>query len=82
MEAQWQLVSDSVVIDSFHPYAININGISGYGLDKVDPSVVAWTSSDEEVCAVDSRGIVTAVADGQTFVGSSHPLLADSLGAR
>ena len=79
MEAQWQLVSDSVVIDSFHPYAININGISGYGLDKVDPSVVAWTSSDEEVCAVDSRGIVTAVADGQTFVGSSHPLLADSL---
>ena len=62
MEAQWQLVSDSVVIDSFHPYGININGVSGYGLDKVDPSV-----------------IITAVADGQTFVGSSHPLLADSL---
>ena len=79
MEAQWQLVSDSVVIDRFHPYAININGISGYGLDKVDPSVVAWTSSDESVCAVDAQGIVTAVADGQTFVGSSHPLLADSL---
>ena len=37
MEAQWQLVSDSVVLDRFHPYAININGISGYGLDKVDP---------------------------------------------
>ena len=79
MEAQWQLVSDSVVIDSYHPYAININGISGYGLDKVDPSVVAWTSADESVCAVDDRGVVTAVADGQTFVGSSHPLLADSL---
>ncbi len=79
MEAQWQLVSDSVVIDSYYPYAININGISGYGLDKVDPSVVAWTSADESVCAVDDRGVVTAVADGQTFVGSSHPLLADSL---
>ena len=79
MEAQWQLVSDSVVIDSYHPYAININGISGYGLDKVDPSVVAWTSADESVCAVDDRGVVTAVANGQTFVGSSHPLLADSL---
>ena len=79
MEAQWQLVSDSVVIDSFHPYGININGVSGYGLDKVDPSVVAWTSANEEVCAVDARGIITAVADGQTFVGSSHPLLADSL---
>lgn len=79
MEAQWKLVSDSVVIDRFHPYAININGISGYGLDKVDPSVVAWASSDETVCAVDDRGIITAVADGQTFVGSSHPMLADSL---
>lgn len=79
MEAQWQLVSDSVVIDRFHPYAININGVSGYGLDKVDPSVVAWTSMDEGVCAVDDQGIITAVADGQTFVGSSHPLLADSL---
>lgn len=79
MEAQWQLVSDSVVIDRFHPYAININGVSGYGLDKVDPSVVAWTSADESVCAVDDQGLVTAVADGKTFVGSSHPLLADSL---
>ena len=79
MEAQWQLVSDSVVIDRYHNYAININGISGYGLDKVDPSVVAWASSDESVCVVDEQGIITAVADGQTFVGSSHPLLADSL---
>lgn len=79
MEAQWQLVSDSVVIDKFHDYPININGISGYGLDKVDPSVVAWASSDESVCTVDDRGIITAVTDGLTFVGSSHPLLADSL---
>jgi hypothetical protein len=79
MEAQWQLVSDSVVIDQYHNYAININGISGYGLDKVDPSVVAWASSDEGVCVVDEQGIITAVADGRTFVGSSHPLLADSL---
>lgn len=78
-EAQWSLVSDSVVIDQFHPYAININGVSGYGLDKVDPSVVAWTSADESVCAVDERGIITAIADGRTFVGSTHPLLADSL---
>ena len=79
MEAQWTLVSDSVVIDKFHPYSININGISGYGQDKVDPSVVEWTSSDEEVCTVDAQGIITAVDNGQTFVGSSHPLLADSL---
>lgn len=79
MEAQWLLVSDSVVIDRFHPYTININGVSGYGLDKVDPSVVDWTSADEGVCTVDQQGIITAVADGQTFVGSSNPLLLDSI---
>ena len=79
MEAQWSLVSDSVVIDRFHPYAINISGISGYGMDKVDPSVVPWTTADEGVCTVDERGIVTAVADGRTHVGTSHPMLADSL---
>ena len=79
MEAQWMLVSDSVVIDQFHPYSININGISGYGMDKVDPSVVEWYTANDQVCTVDSNGIITAVDDGQTFVGSSHPLLADSL---
>ena len=79
MEAQWQLVSDSVVIDQYHSYNININGVSGYGLDKVDPSVVAWSSMDESICVVDEQGLITAVADGRTFVGSSHPLLADSL---
>ena len=79
MEAQWRLACDSVVIDRFHPYAINISGISGYGLDTVDPSVAAWTSMDESVCAVNNQGVITAVADGRTFVGSSHPLLADSL---
>ena len=79
MEAQWLLVSDSVVIDQFHPYTININGISGYSLDKVDPAVVPWMSFDQEVCTVDERGIITAVADGRTHVSSDHPMLADSL---
>ncbi|MBE6316718.1 MAG: hypothetical protein E7078_08780 [Bacteroidales bacterium] len=79
MEAQWKLVSDSVVIDQYHSYSININGVSGYGLDKVDPCVVAWSSMDESICVVDEQGLITAVADGRTFVGSSHPLLADSL---
>lgn len=79
MEAQWLLVSDSVVIDRFHPYSININGISGYSLDKVDPAVVPWMSCDEAVCTVDEQGIITAVADGLTHVGSDHPMMADSL---
>ena len=79
MEAQWRLVSDSVVVDKFHDYSINIFGISGYGLDQVDPSVVEWYTANDQVCTVDAQGIVTAVNDGKTYVGSTHPLLADSL---
>ena len=73
MEAQWQLVSDSVVLDQFHTYPININGVSGYGLDKVDPSVVEWYTANDQVCTVDGMGVVSAVADGRTYVGSTHP---------
>ena len=36
-------------------------------------------SSDEQVCTVDGQGLITAVADGQTHVGSDHPMMADSL---
>ena len=79
MPSQWVLSSDSVVVDQFHPYSIVINGISGYGMDRVDPSVVDWTSINEGVCMVDDQGLITAVADGQTFVTSDNEGLNDSL---
>jgi len=79
MEAQWQLECDSVVIDKFHPYLIHVNGISGYGQDRVDLSFWGWTSADTDVCNVGQRGVVTAENDGRTFVFSNHPMLTDSL---
>lgn len=79
IDAKWELVNDSVVIDLYHPYTIGINGVSSYGYDSVDPSAVPWVSVDESVCTVDEMGVVTALADGMTFVGSAHPLVSDSL---
>ena len=79
MEAEWKFESDSVVIDKFHDYTIGINGVSAYGIDKVDPTVVDWMSSDESVCVVNDEAVVSAVDDGITYVGSSTPLLTSSL---
>ena len=79
IDARWKFECDSVVIDKFHNYAIRVNGISDYGLDNVDPTVVEWFAVDEDVCAVDNRAIISAVADGMTYVSSDNPLLSDSL---
>lgn len=79
MPSNWVLESDSVVVDQFHPYSIVINGISGYSMDRVDPSVVDWTSINEGVCMVDEQGLITAVADGRTSITSDSEGLQDSL---
>ena len=79
IDARWKFECDSVVIDKYHNYAIRVNGISEFGLDNVDPTVVKWFAVDEDVCAVDDHAIISAVADGVTYVGSDNPLLSDSL---
>ncbi len=79
IDARWKFECDSVVIDKYHNYAIRVNGISDYGYDNVDPTVVEWFAVDEDVCAVDDRAIISAVADGVTYVGSDNPMLSDSL---
>ena len=79
MAARWKFECDSIVIDKYHSYAIRINGISDYGLDNVDPTVVEWFSADNNVCAVSEKAVISAVADGVTFVSSETPLLNDSL---
>ena len=79
IDARWKFECDSVVIDKYHNYAIRVNGISEFGLDNVDPTVVKWFAVDEDVCAVDDHAIISAVANGVTYVGSDNPLLSDSL---
>ena len=79
IDARWEFDCDSVVIDEFHNYTIRINGISDYGLDNVDPTVVQWLSGDEDVCIVDTKAVISAVDDGKTFVRTTSPILSDSL---
>ena len=79
IDSHWDFQCDSVVIDRFHKYAITVIGVSEYGVDFVDPTVVDWYTDDADVCVVDDRAFVSAVGDGMTFVRSTSSLLSDSL---
>ncbi len=79
IDARWKFECDSVVIDKYHSYAIRINGVSNYGVDNVDATVVDWYSDDEAVCVVDKKAVISAGLDGRTYVGSDNPMLGDSL---
>jgi len=81
-QAQLTLVSDSVVIDRFHPFNIMLNGSSGYNVDDVDPIVAQWVSSDEAVCTVDTTGTVVSVADGRATVSGTTADWADDFVVR
>ena len=70
---------DSVVIDKNHPYAIEVISISGESTDLVNPAIFEWTSADEGVCTVDEKGIISAVADGRTFVYGKGATFSDTI---
>ena len=59
---------DSVVIDRYHPYPIEVLGISGYNNDLVDPTIMQWTVDDPGVCRIDENCVLHAVADGRTTI--------------
>lgn len=82
VNAAKRLAADSVVIDRTHSYEIKVWGESGLGRDIVDPSIISWTSGDEQVASVGADGIVSAVADGKTLVTGVGENFADTLTVR
>ena len=44
----------------------------------VDPAVVTWASSDEDVATVDEDGLLTAVADGSAVITGTYGALTDT----
>ena len=70
---------DSVVIDRNHPYQIEVVSTSGEHVDPVDPRIIEWHSADESCCTVDVNGLVTAVADGRTYIYGKGSTFGDTL---
>lgn len=62
------LHSESVVIDSRHPYSIGLySSVAGRRID-LNPAALQWSSGDASVATVDAAGLISAVANGKTTV--------------
>lgn len=59
---------DSVLLDSKHPYEVEVSGVVGNAVIKVLPAALTWTSLDEQVVTVTDEGIMTGVGNGATRV--------------
>ena len=70
---------DSVLIDRYHPYQMEIQSyIQGHYLPLL-PAALTWRSLDENVATVDAEGIIRGVQDGYTEVIGTVGDFADTL---
>ncbi len=65
--AELSMRLNSVIIDKYHPYSLEVYGVNGENKDLVDPNILAWSSSNTESCVV-SDGIVSAIANGESVL--------------
>lgn len=61
---------DSVLLDSKHPYEIEVNGLVGDAVLKVLPSALTWQSMDPQVATVSEEGVITGVSNGYTQIAA------------
>lgn len=79
VNGRWMLQDDSVVVDHAHPYRVRVVGVSGFSADAISPAALTWRSTDPDVCQVDSAGLVSAVANGETLVVGERGDYCDTL---
>lgn len=66
-EAEVKFRYDSVIIDRYHPYEVDVNAVIGVNTEKVNGKFIDWTVEDGNVCEV-RDGVIHALADGVTIV--------------
>mgnify|MGYP002622267220 CR=1 FL=1 len=59
---------DSLLIDSRHPYSIEVSGIVGNASIEVYPGALTWHSLNDQVATVSDEGIILGVSNGSTQV--------------
>lgn len=73
---------DSLLIDTKHPYEVEINGMVGNNIIQVLPAALTWTSLDEQVASVSDEGVITGVSNGVTQVAGQFGSYTDTLQVR
>lgn len=56
---------DSLLIDNFRTYLIEIEGTASASL--IDPAALSWTVRDPDICSI-TDGILTGLCNGETFI--------------
>lgn len=66
-EAEIAIRLDSVVVDNFKHYAIEVQSKIGLNTMQIQPNALTWTVEDPAICDV-QNGIVNALSNGRTRV--------------
>ena len=61
---------DSVLLDSKHPYEIEVSGVVGNSVIKVLPAALTWQSLDPQVATVSDEGVITGENNGYTQIAA------------
>ena len=67
VETENSIRLDSVIVDSKHPYPIEVLTKVGVEDISINPAVCTWTSQNTDVCVVEN-GVVKAVGNGTTTI--------------
>ena len=57
---------DSVLLDSKHPYEIEVSGVVGNAVIQVLPGALTWQSMDPQVATITEEGVLSGVSTGST----------------
>ena len=77
-EVEIKIVLDSVIIDKYHPYDVDIDAVIGLNSPKVLSKALSWEVADPTVCEV-VDGVVHALANGETMLVGSLGSFSDTL---
>ena len=75
-----KIVNDSIITDGYKTYAVDVENTFDGVTRRVDPSALAWSSTDESVVTVDSHtGVLKGVQNGVAYVIGTLGEVSDTL---
>lgn len=66
-EAEIAIRLDSVVVDNFKPYAIEVQSKIGINTMQIQPNALTWTVENPAICNL-PNGIINALSNGRTRI--------------
>lgn len=58
---------DSVLVDKYHPYSVELLAPAGDMMMPVLPAALTWAVDDPNICSI-AKGVITGVSNGKTSI--------------